>query len=910
MIGSRDAAGVSARSAALRRLVRDRRLTGSVATGFGSQAILVVSGVVIARALGPTNRGYYALLTLVPMILAELGNCGLPVATTYELARGVALASVARRLLRAAAVQAVVLAAVSTGVLAFVMRHDPSPVRRGIFVMIAVVPATLCQRYGLSILQGQQRFREFNWLRIAPALGNSLVLVAYMIATPPGLLGVATIYVGTTSMAAVATAAAVVYGRVPDRPDGMRPASLRHMLRFGLAGYLGSVSPLETFRLDQAAIGIFLPAKTLGIYVVAISFTNLPRFIAQSIGMVAYPDIAGLAPPRRSRAALRYVALAIAVSGATVAVLEVAVGRVLPVFFGASFAPAVEPSRILLVSALFLGVRRVLGDCARGAGRPGIGTLAEFTSWIVLVASLAVLARTHGIDGVAISVVFAAAASAVVASCAFATVSRPSGEHVAFAGIVVAICGGVGAGVAYGAAVAGAIVALGAVIVAAAASVWLLWRPGKARRHDLLNPALGAAVMFVGLFVVRPLYIVFGSRYIYLNHDIRSHVPYAAWVGAIAVAAFACGYAVIARRAQPRSGDKRLPITDPYARNLVAAGFGATAVMLFVANLMHGGGIGASVHALVGGRSLAVAGLSEGSTQYLTASPILATAAAVMLIATARGRPLRGGERMLVAAYVIFPLLAFSLLGQRRFMLAALGAPIAAWLLSRDRRPPWRLVLILAPVVFLLISSISSVRSAGAREQQGGASGIVMTAFTAPGRAFRSFATGPDDEMFSAFSVETQTLVHPTDYRYGLASIGDLMFAPLPSAVFPGKPENEQDRLLSKMFGGPCRPIGGLCPDVTAAGTFYEDLWIPGVAFGMALLGAAAAAAYRAYGRSRSPASIAVLAAMNIYLPIVLRAGFMPGVLWFLFLVLPSLIAIKLAGARQLAAPWPLHQPV
>ncbi len=151
--------------------------------------------------------------------------------------------------------------------------------------------------------------------------------------------------------------------------------------------------------------------------------------------------------------------------------------------------------------------------------------------------------------------------------------------------------------------------------------------------------------------------------------------------------------------------------------------------------------------------------------------------------------------------------------------------------------------------------------------------------------------------MFSAFATELATLHGAGNFAYGRASIGDLLTSPVPSRVLPGKPQTQQDRLLTMMFGGPCRPIGGLCPDVSALGTFYEDLWIPGVFIGMVLLGALAAAVYRRYWLRRDAISMIALASVIIYLPIVLRAGFMPGAEWFLVLFVPAWLAVRVVGA-------------
>ncbi len=64
------------------------------------------------------------------------------------------------------------------------------------------------------------------------------------------------------------------------------------MLSFGVRGMLGASSPIEYYRLDQAVVGLFLAPVALGIYTVALAFTNLPRFVSTSVGMVAYPHVA------------------------------------------------------------------------------------------------------------------------------------------------------------------------------------------------------------------------------------------------------------------------------------------------------------------------------------------------------------------------------------------------------------------------------------------------------------------------------------------------------------------------------------------------------------------------------------------------------------------------------------------
>ena len=164
--------------------------------------------------------------------------------------------------------------------------------------------------------------------------------------------------------------------------------------------------------MDQAVVGLFLAPAALGLYVSAAAFTNLPKFVAQSIGMVAYPKIAAEPDDRRRRAVMRRFTLVAAgvCSAAVVALLIIVVSRLLPFFFGHEFDGAVGVARVLLVGGLFIGMRRVLSDGARGIGRPGAGTMAEVVSWVVLIPALAI-ALQYGILGVAWALTGAAATS-------------------------------------------------------------------------------------------------------------------------------------------------------------------------------------------------------------------------------------------------------------------------------------------------------------------------------------------------------------------------------------------------------------------------------------------------------------------------------------------------------------------
>jgi O-antigen/teichoic acid export membrane protein len=389
-------------------------LAGSVLTGLLGQGVLIVSGVLAARILGVQDRGYLALLVLFPAVLAQIGSLGLPLAATYELGRDRSRAGVVvRTLLRPLGLQVVSLVLLHAGILAAVFWNDPHAVKVSALLSLLAVPAILGQSYGTAIVQGQQRFLAFNVLRALPATSYAVAVLAIFVAGVGDLEWVVAGWIIASVLSAAATLTVAV------RPVAFRSVrasseKLRSMLRFGIKGLLGWASPVETFRLDQAVVGLLLTPAALGLYVVGLAFANLPRFIAQSIGYIAYPRIAARRGDEAWRELWQFFWLATSAAALIVLVLELGVSWLVPLFFGDDFSGAVPLTRILLIGALFLSARRVLTDGSQGLGRPGLGTIAEVSSWLFLVPALGIFTPLWQARGVALALAVSAGLSFAV----------------------------------------------------------------------------------------------------------------------------------------------------------------------------------------------------------------------------------------------------------------------------------------------------------------------------------------------------------------------------------------------------------------------------------------------------------------------------------------------------------------
>ena len=390
-----------------------RALYGAVLAAFAGQFLLAVSGIIAARALGVEDRGHLALLILLPIIFSAVG-LAVPVSATYYIARDKGAAGAVVKLLAGpAAVQLIVLTALHLVALFVVLSGDGSTVRTAGLLTVPAVPFLLGQQYGLAILQGRQRFGAFNLLRTLPAAAYAALLVIALVNGIAGLVEITAIWMGTFGATAVVTLSVALRGLPKVQPRVPLPHR-REILRFAARAWLGTSSPSDQFQLDQAVAGLFISPTALGLYVAGIAFTNLPRFIGQSIGQIAYPNVTAAPADEQRRVMWRFFLIAVTVSGTVVIALELSVASLLPFLFGEDFRDAIPLAHILLVGGLLVGARRALIEAARGAGYAGMGSIAEFVSIATLPVAIGCLAPPLGVDGVALAVPVAAGVALTV----------------------------------------------------------------------------------------------------------------------------------------------------------------------------------------------------------------------------------------------------------------------------------------------------------------------------------------------------------------------------------------------------------------------------------------------------------------------------------------------------------------
>lgn len=377
--------------------------TQAITAGFLGQLFLLVSGLLVARILGVTGRGYLAGLSLWPILLSALGNLGVPVACTYYLSQQPAQARlVIGEAYRIAIVQIVILTGLLSIILWFWSEGKPSEVKIALYPVLLAIPALVSNQYAWAILQGRKKLTAFNFLRLLPSGLYTCGVTCLFFAGEQRLTLVVMTWVAALVLVAFAS---TLIALKDEQPDWRGSKDIRGQLKtFGLRGHLGAISPVDSLPIDQALVALFLSPTALGLYVAAYAFTNLPRFIAQSVGIVAYPEIASQKDSNVARQLMwRFFWGVSLLNLCVLAALIVLMPLLLPFFFGAEFSPAVPIARILVVGTTFVASRRILVEGLRGLGHPQASTIAELSMYPWLIIGGPILMLWYGGEGLAVA---------------------------------------------------------------------------------------------------------------------------------------------------------------------------------------------------------------------------------------------------------------------------------------------------------------------------------------------------------------------------------------------------------------------------------------------------------------------------------------------------------------------------
>lgn len=384
----------------------------SVAGTMVVQASGFAAGVLVVHSLGAEARGVMALVALTYRQAAVIASVGLDSALLHFGARAPnELKARARRALVVGVAQGLLAALVGWIILRTVLASAVSPAGGAVAIAALAAPAVLVLNYGNAALRAAGRLVEASVLEVVAATSTLAVIVAGVV-TDRLWLAVVGAALGT-ALGAALTAVAVLRLPEPSAPPG--PSEWRRLVRYGLAGHVGTVFQNLNYRVDFYLVALLLTTTDVGIYALAVSLAEALLLLPDAMAAVVMQRAA--ASPRAVRATEVTLRLGLAAAALGGIVLALASRWIVPAVFGSQFAKAPQAILALLPGILALAVWKTLVSDLAGRGFPTVKSTSAAVALVATVAGDLLLIPRFGIVG-------AAAASSVAYTAAALVVTR------------------------------------------------------------------------------------------------------------------------------------------------------------------------------------------------------------------------------------------------------------------------------------------------------------------------------------------------------------------------------------------------------------------------------------------------------------------------------------------------------
>jgi O-antigen/teichoic acid export membrane protein len=382
----------------------------TIVTRFGLAVLIFGTDIVLARLLGPSAKGRFALVLLFSQLAAVIVGWGMDAALGVVAARD---RTDARRGFANAVLWSLVVGGFAVLLSAW-LYGLPTEVRpRGPLATVIpnlsaaqftyaalALPFELFFAVGLFALLGRARILAYSAIRVLRR-GLLLVLVVAAAAVARLSLDVALVL---NLVALALTAAAICWVAYRDGTFSLRPSVplLGEELRFGSRAIVGTLAERLQFRADAFVINLVLGVRSTGIYSVTSGLAETLWYIPNAIGVVMFsravdPD----ADAGRIAAVLTRTTLAVTFVTAVPAFLLAP--WLVELIYGAPFLEAGLALRWILPGVVAYSVVAVLSRYVVGQGRPGTGTLVLLAGLATNLAANLLLVPRLGIEGAAVA---------------------------------------------------------------------------------------------------------------------------------------------------------------------------------------------------------------------------------------------------------------------------------------------------------------------------------------------------------------------------------------------------------------------------------------------------------------------------------------------------------------------------
>jgi len=368
----------------------------------------IIITIIIARILGPTGKGMWAALVLIPIMTYTLLNLGIGSSNVYFLGRKkYSINQIINNSFQIAFVVLLIIFFIySFGferIYNFLAGKYPGFTQLHLYLMLLALPFVFIFNYMNGVLQGKERIYKANIISVISQLFTIIGILIALLVFKLNLLGLVYVYLGVRVINTIIILV-VIKREGAIRPKfGLSGNLLKDSLKYGVKSYLASGLEMLNYRADVFLIYAFLGPRPLGFYTIAVAVSEIIWFVSHSVAFPLFPRISSLGKEASKSLVVKTSRIVFWLSFLFTILLAGVVYWLIPILFGKSFIPSVKIVYFLLPGILLFSPVMTISTYFRGIGRPQVNTFVNLITLFINITLNLFLIPRRGVIGAAIA---------------------------------------------------------------------------------------------------------------------------------------------------------------------------------------------------------------------------------------------------------------------------------------------------------------------------------------------------------------------------------------------------------------------------------------------------------------------------------------------------------------------------
>lgn len=364
--------------------------------------ISLITSILVARYLGPSGRGIFAVLSVLTALGIQIGNLGFPAATIYFLGKN---EEKRQNIFHISLIMGIVGGSIISFFIFLLCLIFPDFLIKNVSFNLLVItvisfPFLLGTSLFSNFLLGVKKYIPYNLFSIISKFISLLKVVIILVLLG---LGLTEFVIGTTIVAFIVFLIYLCYIYRVDSyvlPNNLDKSLFHEMWKYGRKSYLATILGFLIIRSDILIINYFLGSIPTGIYSISVALIDYIYLLPGVIGTILFTKVSSGSEYKFTEKVFRYTFLIMIVICSIAALIA---GPAINIMYGQEFQKAVLPFIILLPGIIFLGIDTILMQDLAGRGLPRIVYISPFIALVLNVSLNIVIIPMWGINGAAIS---------------------------------------------------------------------------------------------------------------------------------------------------------------------------------------------------------------------------------------------------------------------------------------------------------------------------------------------------------------------------------------------------------------------------------------------------------------------------------------------------------------------------